>query len=60
MPAKGHHHTAESKQKISAAMKGRVSPTKGRHHTAESKQKISAAMKGRKGQIGRASCRERV
>jgi len=55
MPRKGFKQSAETKAKISAAMKGRgkgkPSPKKGKpgvKHTAEAKAKISAAMKGKK------------
>lgn len=41
----GYNHTKLTKQKISAAMKGRTSPMKGRKQSEESKAKISEANK---------------
>jgi group I intron endonuclease len=38
----------ETKQKISAALKGRPCPTKGKPHKEETKQKIAIALKGKK------------
>jgi len=38
----GHHHSEESRQKITEAMKGR-------HHSEESRRKMSEVQKGRKG-----------
>lgn len=39
--------SAESRAKLSAALKGRAAPNKGITHTAEVRAKISAALKGR-------------
>jgi len=43
----GKKHTEETKQKISAAMKGKNNPFYGKEHTIETKQKMSEAKKGK-------------
>lgn len=43
----GKKMSADAKAKISAAMRGRVSPMKGKHHSADSKLRKSMALKGR-------------
>lgn len=46
-------HSEETKERISASLKGKSHPgNKGFHPTEETKRKISAALKGRKGNIG--------
>lgn len=44
---KGKHHSAETRKKMSEAMKGNTN-TKGKRHSEEHKKKISEAMKGKK------------
>lgn len=44
---KGHSHTAETKHKMSAAMKGENNHNYGTHLTEETRTKLSAAMKGK-------------
>jgi hypothetical protein len=44
---KGSTHTEESKQKMSEAQKGRVSPNKGKKYSDEHKLKLSLAHKGK-------------
>ena len=47
---KGHHHSEETKLKMSEARKGRPAwnkDLKGRHHTEETKKKMSESHKGR-------------
>ena len=46
-PFSGYNHSAETKARISATEKGRVSPMKGRTHTEETKRKMSKALKGK-------------
>ncbi len=41
------HHTEETKKRLSASHKGKVSPMKGKHHTAETKQRCGTAVKGK-------------
>jgi len=44
---RGSHHTPQAKAKISAALKGRVSPNMGKPMSAETKAKISASKRAR-------------
>lgn len=44
----GHKHTPESKQKVSQALKGRVSPNKGKKASEETRKKMSEARSGSK------------
>ena len=52
---KGKHHSAETRKKISEALKGEKNPrfgkpacNNGKHHSAETRKKISEALKGEK------------
>lgn len=42
----GKHHSAESRKKMSEALKGKQSSFKGKHHNEESRKKMSEAHKG--------------
>ena len=44
----GKRHTAETRQKISKALKGERNPFWGKHHTAETRQKIGESLRGEK------------
>ena len=44
---RGKHHSAETCQKISEAMKGENNPFFGKHHSEESRKKIAEALKGK-------------
>lgn len=44
----GHKASIETKIKLSAAHKGRVSPMKGKHHSEQTRQRISEAGRNRK------------
>ena len=52
-PMYGKHHSEESIQKISEAMKGENHPMYGKHHSEESKKRIGAAHKGNKYHLGK-------
>lgn len=45
---KGSHHSLETRQKMSNALRGRKSSMKGKKHTLEARQKISEANSGEK------------
>lgn len=48
MPKGYYPRSLETNAKISAALKGRVSPLRGRHHSAETRAKMSQAQSGEK------------
>ena len=46
-PMYGKHHSAETRKKISEAMKGRPGPNKGKHLSEYTRKKLSEAHKGK-------------